>query len=199
MSVGFFMGIRESYIEEAADSAQAYIDAANRALAQIDAPPYVENPQPPDVYVDSLFGRSALDHDSARLLGQLGETARNDLGAEHLALLAHNPYRVAFLPVDFPTPLMTGFHENLFGKQHPIAVGSSLVLLREALRVAEMLNIPLLEGQLTDSVAAKINDYQPLFDGDEIDPIAEQRTTWLLVHEGAWLSVKHNIALSLAG
>jgi hypothetical protein len=199
MSVGFFMGIKDSYIEQAQHLADQYIGAANRVLTELGAPPYLESTKPPDVYENHLFGRSALDHDSARLLGRLGKVAREIMGAEHLWLLAHNPYRVAFLPVEFKKPLLTDYHETICGEDLPIAIGSSPVLFRECQVFADHLGVPLNHGLLEDSTAARINDYLPLGEGDKVDPNTDQRTTWLLVFEGARLSIEHNIALSLAG
>jgi hypothetical protein len=199
MSVGFFVGIKDSYIEQAQHLADQYIGAANRVLTDLGAPPYSESRKPPDVYNNHLFGRSALDHDSARLLARLGEAARKSIDAEHLWLLAHNPYRVAFLPIEFKKPLLTDYHEAICGENVPIAIGSSPVLFRECQGFANYLGIPLSHGVLEDSTAARINDYLPLNEGEKVDPNTDQRTTWLLTYEGARLSIEHNIALSLAG
>jgi len=116
-----------------------------------------------------------------------------------LALLMENPYRVAFLPAELPAPILTGYAEPIMGEDIPIYIGSSPALLREVLAVAPMLGIPLQDGALSDTVAALINDYAALFPGDSPDPNSDQRTTWLVLHEGARLSVAHRVALSLAG
>ena len=199
MSVGFFMGIASSYTDEAQESARALTRAINEALKSQAVPPYSDPAEPPGVYADNLFGRSALDHDSARLLVALAELAVNRAGAVHLALLVENPYRVAFLPVELPAPILTTYSESIAGDDTAISIGSSLALLREVIAVAPLLGIPLKNGVLSDPVAALINDYAALFPGDTPDPNADQRTTWLLLHEGARLSIAHRVALSLAG
>lgn len=198
LSVGFFLGIRPSFNEQYAESAEEYIRAINAALRAQNLGPYIEA-DPPNVYTDSYFGRSALDHDSARLIATFADRVRKRQHAPHLSLLAENTYRVAFVPVDFTDPLLTEYSETLFGDETPIWAGSSPALLRELIASAELLRIPIEEGVLRDDIAAKINDYEPLFDGDAIDPNSDLRTTWLVLHEGARLSVEHRIALSLAG
>src|ERR1700751_4184935 len=57
----------------------AFIVSVNRALADRDLPPYLDLAEPPHVYTDHLFGRSALDHHSSRVLvdiANLGASAR---------------------------------------------------------------------------------------------------------------------------
>lgn len=76
MSVGVFLGIRQSYTEEAQDSAEDYLAAINVALAARGLPPYVEPASPPDVYNESvhndfLFGRSAVDADRGKCITQV--------------------------------------------------------------------------------------------------------------------------------
>src|SRR5437773_1292097 len=96
MSVGCFLGIRASYIDEAQNAASAYLDAVNAALSAIGLPGYTDPADPPNVYDGGLFGRSALDHHSARCLAEFAESAMARGPAPHLGLLATNPYRVAF-------------------------------------------------------------------------------------------------------
>ena len=198
MSVGFFLGIRSSYIDEAQDSAEAYIAAINKALRRRFLPAY-EEPAEPYVYVDTMFGRSALDHDSARSIGALANRVTRQRRAPHFASLDYNCYRVAFVPIDFPEPLDTEFSEKLFGDETFIQVGSSIALFREVLESAALLGVPLENGSLSDATAARISEYEPLFPGDVVDPNSDLRHTWLLLHEGVRFSVQHSIALSLAG
>jgi hypothetical protein len=199
MSVGCFIGIRASYTDQAQDAATAYLAAINAALRANGVPAYVDPPDPPDVYTGGLFGRSALDHHSARCLAQLGESAAAHGPAPHLELLGMNPYRVAFVPVDFEQPLPTDYTESIAGDQVGIWVGSASRLAAELVSVAPLLGIPLEAGRLTDTVARKINDFAPLFEGDDCALAEDERTAWLLLYEGARLAVQHGVALSLAG
>lgn len=97
MSVGLFMGIRESYTEEAQDSAEDYLAAINVALSSRGLPPYGEPVSAPDVYNDTLFGRSAVDADSGKCISEVARIGVKQSGSKHLALLNYNPYRVAFV------------------------------------------------------------------------------------------------------
>src|SRR5687768_15592422 len=99
MAVGCFIGIGPSYIDSASHVARSYVDAINRGLASRGLPGYGDPPEIPEPYVGPLFGRSALDHESARFLARLGGTPENvGYSSPNLALLAANPYRVAFVP-----------------------------------------------------------------------------------------------------
>ncbi len=201
MSVGLFMGIRQSYTEEARDSAEDYLATINVALAARGLPPYVEPASAPDVYSDTerfLFGRSAVDADSGRCISEVAKIGVKQSGAKHLALLNYNPYRVAFVPIDFPEPLATRYTECIAGQNIGIWVGSAPALFRELLNVATKLKVPV-DGTLSDTVAEKIREYQPLFEGDVVIPDSDLRSTWLLLHEGARLALEHQVALSFAG
>lgn len=198
MSVGLFMGIRESYTEDAQDSGEAYLAAINVALASRGLPPYVEPASAPDVYNDTLFGRSAIDAMGGSLISEVARIGVKQSGAKHLALLNYNPYRVAFVPIDFPEPLATKYKEPLAGQNFGIWVGSAARLFRELLDVATKLKVPI-DGSLSDTVAEKIRGYQPLFEGDVVNPNSDLRPTWLLLHEGARLALEHQVALSFAG
>ena len=198
MSVGVFMGIRASYTEEAQASAENYLAAINVALAARGLPPYLDPAPAPDVYNDTLFGRSAVDADSGKCISEVARIGVKQSGAKHLALLNYNPYRVSFVPADFPEPLATRYTEPIAGKNTGIWVGSAATLFRELLDVATKLKVPI-DGGLSDTVAEKIRDYQPLFEGDSVDPNSDLRSTWLLLHEGARLALEHHVALSFAG
>jgi hypothetical protein len=199
MSVGCFIGIRSSYIEDAQDAAVAYVAAINRALHLNGLPGYTDPPEAPKVYVGGLFGRSALDHHSAGCLVELAELAMRQRRVPHLGLLATNPYRVAFLPLSFDQPLLTEYQESIAGEQVSIFVGSAPALFSELTTVASSLGIPLQDGRLSDAVARKINDFAPLHDGDDCSLAEDERTAWMLLYEGARLAVQSGVALSLAG
>jgi len=70
MSTGFFMGVRSSFREGTAPAAEAFLAAINQALSQNGSQPYRDPLQPPDVYNDSLFGRSELDNCSSETLAE---------------------------------------------------------------------------------------------------------------------------------
>lgn len=199
MSVGFFMGIHASYTEEAQASATNYIKSINQALKQAKLPQYVEPAESPDVYNDGLFGRSALDHHGAGALMELAEMASERLNAPHLELLTKNPYRVAYLPYDSATPLLTDHTERIFNKVVDLWVGSTPRLLEELIELAPLLGIPLRSGELSDETAEQINDVAPLEEGDDSKNAEDERSAWLLLFEGARLAVQHQVALSLAG
>lgn len=199
MSVGCFLGIRASYVDEAQGAASAYIAAINVALGTKGLPAYSDPARPPDVYNGGLFGRSALDHHSAGCLAKLAEMTMEYGPAHHLGLLASNPYRLTFVPVDFPHPLLTDYVEDIAGEAVKIWVASTPRLAKDLESAAALLQIPLQDGQLADSVARRINAFAPLHDGDDCSLAENERTSWLLLYEGARLAVQHRIALSLAG
>jgi hypothetical protein len=196
MSVGFFMGIRKSYTAAAQDVASDFLTAINGSLAAHDLPAYADPPQAPDVYVAHLFGRSALDHHGAQSLRKVASMAAPD---GHLALVAANPFRLAFLPMDFEKPLETDHQEKIWNQQVNILAGSAARLLDELRALTPSLGITLNNGDLADDVAHKINECEALHEGDTLELAENERTAWLLLFEGARLALTHKIALSLAG
>jgi hypothetical protein len=200
LAVGFFIGIRGSFIDEAQDSAEAFIQAINLELARLRLAPYDEPRELPNVYDGPLFGRSALDHDSARLLVELARRAMAAGSSPQLELLTFNPFRVAYVPRDVSPPVETGFRDQIGGEQYSIWCGSSERLLKEIIACAALFNIPVDDQGLEDVVASRINDYEPLSPGDDADAeLADLRTTWPTLHEAARLSVGTGVALCLAG
>lgn len=199
MSVGLFMGIVPSYVEEVEDSARELIASINSRLQERNLPLYSEPDEPPDVYVDNLFGRSELDHHSASCFMQLADLAEEyDSTRQHLAILA-NPYRAVFLPQDFSEPFDTGYKEEIFGDLMEVWAGSARKLLEELTELAPHLGISLENGVLSDEVAAKINEFELLSEDDDGELAEEERTAWLALYEGARLAVENKVALSLAG
>jgi hypothetical protein len=199
MSVGVFMGIRAAYTDAAQNFARAYLDAINRALRKAGLPDYQDPDTPPNVYTKSRFGRSALDHHSAGSLVELAQFAVSQQHPVHLQLIAANPYRISFVPTEFAAPLPTDYSEAIGGLQVRIWVGSVHALLGELRKLAQPLGIPLRGEHLPDDVAERINDLQPLADNDDGSLAEDERTAWLLLHEGALLASAHSVALSLAG
>ena len=221
MSIGLILGVANSYTREGAHFARQYLFAINVALKEAGLEPYVE----PAGEV-SARGRSTIDGGGGEAFGGVGELAAADFdgvwkatvpqppgffaglrGAvarpaaapttkSHLGLLAVNPYRVAFLPADFPAPLRTEHEEPLGGVPHLIWFGSAPRLLKELRDVAWKLKIPLGEnGELSDEIVDKLNDGEPLSEGDD----TSRQSAWFQLHEGALAAVKHGMALSLAG
>lgn len=203
MSVGLFLGIAGSYVDEAQGVARAHVDAINQALMRAGLPRYVEPPGVPDPSEGGRFGRSALDHDTARGLVALAMLGGAHGIGPHLALLEHNPSRVAFVPQDFPTPLPLEHTERLHGRAVRLLVGSAPALHRELVQLAPRLGIPLHargpESVLDADTVERINDLEPLYDGDDLELAEGERTTWLLLFEGTRLALVHAVALSLAG
>ena len=108
MSTGLFMGIRSSFVEEAQDAASAFIAAIDRALADRDLPPYLDPAEPPNIYTDHLFGRSALDHHSSRVLVDIANFGSSVQEHPNLGLIRDNPFRVAFLPIRVLSSIANG-------------------------------------------------------------------------------------------
>jgi hypothetical protein len=193
------MGIRSSFVDGAQDAALSFLDAINRALADRGLLPYLDPAEPPLVYTGHLFGRSALDHHSSRVLADIANLSTSAKGCPNLALIRDNPFRVAFLPIDFSFPLQTGYFEQIGGDHIGIWAGSLPRLQMELSSVASDLGIPLKNGNLTDQVAAAINGFEPLYEGDSAELAEDERTAWLTLYEGTRLALEHNVALSLAG
>ena len=199
MSVGLFMGIVPSYTEEAEDSARELLAAINSRLQEQNLPLYSEPDEPPDVYVDDIFGRSELDHHSAGCFVELADLAeQHNSTRQHLAILA-NPYRAVFLPQDLGEPFETGYKEEIFGDLLEVWAGSAPKLLDELTELAQYLGIPLENGVLSDEVAAKINEFELLTEDDDGELSEDERTAWLALYEGARLAFENKVALSLAG
>jgi hypothetical protein len=189
MSIGCFVGpLRNAYAAEAQESAAKYAQAIDAKLRAEGLPGYREAAEDTDVYVADLFGRSALDRQSPDCFVKLASQANENGDAPHLGLVATNPYRVVFLPIDFEDPLLTDHTERLFGKQVGIWIGSAPRLLAELTAVAPGLGIPLQDGKLANPVAQQIND-----------SAEDERTTWLLLYEGARLALENKVPLCLAG
>jgi hypothetical protein len=199
MSTGLFMGIRTSFIDEAQDSASAFVDAINRVLITHGVSSYVDPVEPPNVYTGHLFGRSQLDHHSSRVLVKIASLGTDSRESVNLALIRDNPFRLAFVPMEFSPPSPTAYHEQLAGNAIQIWVGSLPHLLMELRLLAGDLGIPFKDGDLTDEIAAAINDFKPLHDGDSTELAEDERTAWLAMYEGARLALEHKVALTLAG
>jgi hypothetical protein len=116
MSTGLFMGVRGSFIDGAEPSAKAFLDAVNHALGDKGFAPYLDPPEPPNVYKGHLFGRSELDHHSSRVFAQIASLGTESRENPNLELIRNNPYRVTFVPTEFTPPALTEYYERICGE-----------------------------------------------------------------------------------
>jgi len=113
MSTGFFMGVRSSFREGTAPAAEAFLAAINQALSQNGSQPYRDPLQPPDVYNDSLFGRSELDNCSSETLAEVACLGSQSSTSTNLSLICDNPYRTCFIPAYLGIPIPTIYQERI--------------------------------------------------------------------------------------
>jgi hypothetical protein len=201
MSVGLFLGIANSYTQAAQDDAQSLLEAINLGLVERGLAPYEDPDVAPDAFYENhKLGRSSLDHHSAKMIARLGEMAEDAFDATDAGLLEINPYRLVFLPRDLDEPLLTDHIETIWGSDVGIIAGSLDGLLDDLRRLATELGIPLDDGELTDDIAHRIDDCEPLVDDeDDWDLVENGRTAWLAVYEAARIAREHDVALCLAG
>lgn len=200
MSTGLFLSIKESYSEESQNSAENLIDEINLILELKGIPKYLDPIKSPDIYNGNFFGKSGLDHHSSNVLFKLGVLANDKIRSKHLKLLSLNPYRVVFLPFDFKNPFQTN-HKELFWNQEEakINVGSSNQLLNELKELATEFGISPNNQDIFNQQINNINDLIPFNEKDTPEVIEDYRSAWLLMFEGARLSIENKVALSLAG
>jgi len=193
MSVGVFLGVRASYLDRGA--AEAFLAAIEIALLSNQLPPYEEPTEAQATVRGPRFGRSELDHHGAAVLAALGRRGED----QQLKLVADNPFRVAYLPTSFRTPLETSHTELIGGCERRIWVGSARELQRELVALAPALEIEVEGDALSDRMAELINDGKSIDEDDVGQPWDDERSAWLLLFEGARLAVARGLALSLAG
>jgi hypothetical protein len=199
MSTALFMGVRSSFVEGAQASAAAFLDAINLGLSQQGLPHYTDPISPPNVYSGRLFGRSALDHHSSRVLVKIADLGVNSRESPNLALIRDNPFRLTFVPINFSPPFPSRYQEQIVGRAAQIWIGSLPRLQIELQFLATNLRIPMKGGRLSDETAFAINEFKPLYSGDSTELSEHERTAWLVLYEGTRLAMSHNAALSLAG
>ncbi len=198
MSVGAFIGIRPSFLDQA--RASAFLGAINRALRAEGLGEYHEPPAVEPLPGGPRLGRSQLDQHGAGVLMALGARAAEEEGqGEHMALLESNPYRTAFLPLAFSSPLETDYAESIAGTSTAIEVGSAPRLRQELIALAPALGIPLEDGSLSDETARRINAGESLSEDDIPSAFDDERAAWLMLYEGAGVALERGLALSLAG
>jgi len=115
MSTGLFMGVRNSYTDDSRGLADNLVKAINDVLVVDGLAAYVDPDVPPNVYVGSMFGRSALDHHSSRVLIQIADRAAQSKSSPNLVLIRDNPYRVVFVPAKLRSPHETKYRERIAG------------------------------------------------------------------------------------
>ena len=194
-----FMGIRGSYTEDSRGLADTLVKAINEILVANGFAAYIDPDPPPNVYIGHMFGRSALDHHSSRVLIEVADRGTQLKKSANLALVRDNPYRVVFVPAKLRKPYETEYQERIAGNMVAIWVGSLDGLLEELVWLASDLGIPVEDGGISDQTAMAINDYQPFREGDSMEIIEDFRTAWLALHEGARLAKEAGVALTLAG
>ena len=194
----WFMGIRGSFTDDAQQSASELVREVSRVLTEEGLPSYIDPITPPNVYRGHLFGRSQLDHHSSRLLASVAALGTISRKSPQLALIRENPFRVAFVPVSFAPGLPTAYREQIGAVSTQIWIGSLPLLMTELTLLAGDLGIPFVGRSLSDETAEAINHSVPLYPGDP-GVLADERSAWLALYEGARLAADHGIALSLAG
>lgn len=204
MATAFFMGVQCSFGGETTNSdgncsASAFFDALNHVLAENGLDPYHDPEKQPRVYRGHLFGRSALDHHSPRVLAEIATMAEAQGPSPNLALIRENPHRAIFLPRALPRPLATGYCEINDGAPVTVWAGSLPQLLQELVRLAHTLRIPVIHGRVSDQTAFAINMFRPFHERDSTKVIESYRTAWLALYEGARLAMENCTALTLVG
>jgi len=192
------MGVRCSFSGDENGAETAFLDAMNRVLTENGIEPYVDPLERPCVYHGRLFGRSALDHHSPRVLMELVAKAEELGPCPNLSLIRKNPHRVIFLPRALPEPLATGYFERNGGKRAPVWAGSLAQLLEELTNLGHNLRIPFAKGKLADQTASAINKFRPFHELDSTKLIESYRPAWLALYEGARLALENHVALMLA-
>ncbi len=194
MSTGIFLSIQQSYVPEARQSALALLKAVNSKLGELNEKPIVDPVEGPHL----CQGRTGLDHIGASSLVKLGKLAGKELG--HIHMLSRNPYRLVYAPRRFDEPHLTAYTEMIAGQSVAILLGSSQLLLENLLAIAPRIGVPLHNGALGDQVARKIDDLEPLQDGeDDWELVENTRVAWLIMHEAAVQSLEKNVPICLAG
>lgn len=204
MTTALFMGVHRSFGGETTNGdgtcpVTVFINALNRMLAENGIDAYDDPEQQPRVYQGHLFGRSALDHHSPRVLMEIAAMAEAQGPSPNLALIRQNPHRVIFLPRALPRPLATGYCEKNGNAPVRVWAGSLLQLLEELVRLAPTLRIPLMKGKLSSQTAFAINMFRPFHELDSTKLIESYRTAWLALYEGARLAMENGTALTLTG
>jgi hypothetical protein len=92
-----------------------------------------------------------------------------------------------YVPIDFAKPLVARREDEVRGD----AVGSSQGLLRELIEVAPLINILLIDGELSEQMAAELADFDML----DHQPFATERMVWFTLYEAARKSIAFGTAI----
>jgi hypothetical protein len=197
MSISFFIGFypRDDdglIVEEDSAAAHEEVNALNAALASNDLPNYAEPPTVDSPYDRrQRFGRSRVDHTGSQSLKDLAVIAP----VRRQLYLLQSADLVAFLPDEFdarPECALAGVSA---------VVGSIPKLQSELKALAEKIGIPMTAGNIDENTATKISDEKKLGTeknlGLDLADVANARTNWLLLFEGARLAKERGVALVL--
>jgi len=210
MGLGIGVGSLAELLEddpEGAQYIQAALNAVNRLLAEHGLPPHMEPNTLPALkhraritsfpYSFIHYLRRASAHRRANpdwMAAPLadGEDPIDDpvLQGEKLSmnshLIWHSDAEGFYLPVDFSDVLVAKDDGTVPGR----LVGSSFHLMRELSEVAPALGIRLVDGQLTDDEANRIDKRLDADDG-----LTPELASWILLFECARLSIEHRTAI----
>jgi hypothetical protein len=210
MGLSICIGVLADLGEDDPESAEYFergMAAANRLLEEAGHPPHVESREAPPPGRSDLDGfpysfihylRRAYAHNVAEpgwratplpegadptddeVLQAEGETFSSHL-------ICHSDAEGYYVPVDFPDVLFAPEgEEDLPG----FMLGSSQRLLGELVAVAPALGITLLNGQLGDAEAARINQL-----AEQEDGLSRELIAWIALYEAARLSIAHRTAI----
>lgn len=192
---------------EGAEWAQEYFETINHALAENDLPMHEE----PSVltpftnrcetggypysylhYLRRFYARTKSDQNWQPVAVAEGEDPSADPAIDEESamldshLLCHSDAEGCYVPIDFPEPIISDEVEVPGG-----LIGSSQKLLEELLFVAPKLQIQLVEGELSDAEAARLNQIC----GQDTDPFCIEKLVWFSLYEAAQVSIKTGAAI----
>lgn len=178
----------------------------NRVLAAHGLPPHVEPETLPTLKSRSDLNRMPYSwihylrrayayarqapHEFAPLPEGQSPTADRRLDAEMYTfaeshLVCHSDTEGYYVPIDFPEPIGDSRKKSLIGN----VIGSSQGAMRELIKTAPLLGIPVENGVLPDAVADEIN-------AEEDGPLYIERKAWLLLFDALSHSLEHKAAVA---
>ena len=190
---------------EAAEDFAHELAVANRVLAAERLPQHVESRSTPPESRSSLasFPYSTLHHLRRAYAHRVRDPAwiatpfpadadpADDADVEALTeqfashLLCHSDSEGFYVPIDFADIVFSNEDDDIPGGM----LGSSYRLLEELRLVAPALEIALVDGELSDAEAARIDAT------GESDPLWAANVAWLALFEAARLSIAHRTAI----
>ena len=100
-------------------------------------------------------------------------------------LLCHSDSEGFYFPIDFADVVFSNEDDDIPGGM----LGSSFRLLEELRLVAPALKIALVDGELSDAEATRIDAM------DDSDPMRAEHAAWLALFEAARISIAHKAAI----